>query len=441
MANDASSAAGPTPRRRAIVHLVHGTWPRGLLARFLPFLGQAKLWFEKGSEFRNAIEGPEIECKEFKWSGANSVRARAKWAAQLRELLLKTRKEAPDVVQLVIAHSHGGNVAVQALSGPEGQGLADGVVTLGTPFLHVRSRMAEAFEATAMELSQLFGFFLPAMIAMFLWLPSQMFSFKDWKSVPLTTRAIALAIFVVLWILGVQLSKRWKASRIRVVEAAGSGPDAGLPLLIVRAPRDEASVVLAVAQLADVALETAWRLVRRVVRLLPLTWMEKSRLGAVLGFIYVCGTVFSLGILAAAVAYQSWSAVVYGLWMEPVEAGYSVAGIYFTRAVFAVLLAVGLPALAVLLPLGVMLVIAGLALAPFGWELVFAGLTLEVNAEATPAGSAYPVETIQPDRSELERVRMRHSLHELPSVRSRLLQWIIEHQEKAPARGPGDASP
>src|SRR5262249_61467715 len=94
--------------------LVHGTWGRGIfpkisdLRRRYLFRG-SKRWFEDGSEFYKRLKLHGWPIRAFLWSGANSVHARDGAARELSDLL------ADHVTTVIIAHSHGGNVALRAL--------------------------------------------------------------------------------------------------------------------------------------------------------------------------------------------------------------------------------------------------------------------------------------------------------------------------------------
>ncbi|MBR0831349.1 hypothetical protein JQ596_38170 [Bradyrhizobium manausense] len=127
--------------------LVHGTWGRGFL---IPKTRRHKdirrlRWFEEQSDFRTSLEerlklsGTEAKLQIFEWSGANSVRARAQAASELGEVVA-SQSEGSHII--VIAHSHGGNVAMRALGA-----LSDGakhahLVTLATPFMKVHPTWA-----------------------------------------------------------------------------------------------------------------------------------------------------------------------------------------------------------------------------------------------------------------------------------------------------------
>ena len=118
------------------VTLVHGTWPRSIWRDVFLTVFYGKwpsgvfpkwLWFADDSEFRNRLtaalskRGLSAQMSPFIWSGANSIRERDKAARELAEHVRAKQLEFPHSTQVVIAHSHGGNVALRALDKPEGK--------------------------------------------------------------------------------------------------------------------------------------------------------------------------------------------------------------------------------------------------------------------------------------------------------------------------------
>jgi alpha-beta hydrolase superfamily lysophospholipase len=84
--------------------------------------------------------------KALPWSGENSISARDNTAHVLAEHLSAEHAEHPQANQLVIAHSHGGNIALRALYLSQrrdssqlcgGDSATPFVVTLATPFVEV----------------------------------------------------------------------------------------------------------------------------------------------------------------------------------------------------------------------------------------------------------------------------------------------------------------
>jgi hypothetical protein len=119
--------------------LVHGTWGRG----FWPCCRtRMARWCKPDSDFvkglREALllEVPEadLSISRFNWSGANSVFERERAARRLARLL--TELDGDTRQTLIIAHSHGGNVALKSIT-IRGDAAKIHVCTLATPFLSI----------------------------------------------------------------------------------------------------------------------------------------------------------------------------------------------------------------------------------------------------------------------------------------------------------------
>ena len=108
------------------------------------------LWFQDGSHFlsRLSTELHDIphKIKPLPWTGENSIFVRDEAAHVLAENLSAEHTEQPQATQLVIAHSHGGNIALRALhhlQKREATQLCEEeranpfIVTLATPFVEV----------------------------------------------------------------------------------------------------------------------------------------------------------------------------------------------------------------------------------------------------------------------------------------------------------------
>jgi hypothetical protein len=128
---------------RRVIVAVHGTrhlLPFRLRARFTKSIDQTP-WTAPDSRFMSglkAILGDATEVASFDWSGDNTFRARQEAAVELREFILQHR--APASALYVIAHSHGGNIALSAASDPFVADSLEGVILLSTPFINVRRR-------------------------------------------------------------------------------------------------------------------------------------------------------------------------------------------------------------------------------------------------------------------------------------------------------------
>lgn len=130
---------------RSQIVLVHGTWGQG----FDPYKfhdGRSARWFEPGHPFYvqllTSLEGhiAASDVSAFMWSGANSIRERSEAATELASVLDRRLQEAPGVEQILIAHSHGGNVALRARDAMTGDRSRVHIITLATPFIRVTRR-------------------------------------------------------------------------------------------------------------------------------------------------------------------------------------------------------------------------------------------------------------------------------------------------------------
>jgi hypothetical protein len=131
------------------VTLVHGTWAARRRKWFA--WKNAPQWYDGGSIFRSVLQFDLEDCGfdptivAFKWSGQNSIFARDR-AAERLATYLRSRLSAGGDRHLLIAHSHGGNIALLAVDKlTRARGLAKEsvdlsrlhIATLATPFLQV----------------------------------------------------------------------------------------------------------------------------------------------------------------------------------------------------------------------------------------------------------------------------------------------------------------
>jgi len=109
-----------------IITLVHGTWGRNS-----PFT-------RPKSALRQYVR-QQIQCEigflRFQWSGRNSNTARVEAGKELASFLRSAIYKYPEHVHVVIAHSHGVNVALHAFADNGVASQIAGVVSVGAPFL------------------------------------------------------------------------------------------------------------------------------------------------------------------------------------------------------------------------------------------------------------------------------------------------------------------
>lgn len=119
-------AADPDGSRRSYdITLVHGT--------FAPNAA----WTGEGSSLRRALAERlgDVTFHAFAWSGLNSYADRAEAGAALARFLDERVAAAPGAVHGVIAHSHGGNIALYAGKHVTRPGSLANVACLATPFI------------------------------------------------------------------------------------------------------------------------------------------------------------------------------------------------------------------------------------------------------------------------------------------------------------------
>ena len=275
-----------------LITLVHGTWPRGFFPRLFRFkqwirglIGLRQpgepppFWFEEGSPFltRLSAELRDIPHKITRlcWTGHNSIRARDKTSHVLAEHL-SAEAEHPNATQLIIAHSHGGNIALRALHllhQRDGSRLcyADGpdplVVTLATPFVEVHHADFGA-RPTFVRLAVFTALWFPSLV-----LAKAFFPLGEFGTPLLIGGAFTLFFGGFVW--WYCLSERASRRRQNQVEDLRTATQLGeivspqaQRLLIIRAIDDEASLVLAFSTIANFFITRA---IRHAIWIIPIS--------------------------------------------------------------------------------------------------------------------------------------------------------------------------
>src|SRR4051794_9707379 len=262
------------------VTMVHGTWPRNVFRDvFLtPFYGRwpggfvpKNLWFADGSEFRNRLtaalskRGLSAQISPFLWSGANSVRERDRAAHQLVKHIRIKQSDYPSSTQVIVAHSHGGNVALRALDQLGATCDEIFIATIATPFVEILRSKISLQEARRIDL----------MISATTSIIIPFYATQIWYNYFRTLNTYVLSIIAgLICILPYSLMSRLRALNNRTTDdlvglTSTSSSARQHPLLVLRAPDDEASLALAAAAISNRLshlLEwlsyTIWNLVR-----------------------------------------------------------------------------------------------------------------------------------------------------------------------------------
>lgn len=210
---------------RAVFTLIHGTWARNAE------------WTNPGSPLRKQIREtcPSAGFRSFQWSGRNSERARRSAAKELRTFVEAGLSEAPDARHFVVAHSHGGNIALAL--GADITSRIEGIICLATPVIVSRKKQLDRFST----------FFLrwfavpPSMIA-------AGFAEEYWRIEDgwLIMSALAVSIIFSIW-----LRRRPRFDLTDLPQASISSDK----MLFIRHSGDEASLSIGASNVAVLALE------------------------------------------------------------------------------------------------------------------------------------------------------------------------------------------
>jgi hypothetical protein len=385
--------------------LVHGTWGRGFFLKSqdegssenAPSKGArrgARRWFEKGSEFREKLEEQlksmslEYSVYPFHWSGANSVFARDRAGTELADKL-KAHLQDRSATPVIIAHSHGGNVALRALS-HLGDANRVRVVTLATPFLRVFVRDPPKLDplvwillwaAVALIVAVLTVAVVAAMLSATKGLAGTSMSERltFWALVGGLVAAALGSTFILRWLHGIFINPQSKSptggSLAHDIQEAAFFPsiDASGPrMLVIRGVDDEASLTLAAGSIG-------------------------SRLSSLVLFI-VIPIVYVFGV--ALFALLDWS----GVWKDQSELLFLVVAY---GCAFGALLCLFLP---------------GICKSAFGREFLTTAFVCETAADSAPDSSArIDSVTLSPVQAGQ---RLRHYIYEHPKCVDEIVRWV-----------------
>lgn len=378
------------------VLLVHGTWPRGILSRLCPDLATSadSAWFDEGSSFRAEMAarlGDRVSFEAFIWSGHNSMKARREAAAALHARLQALRKSSPGSKQLVVAHSHGGNVALQAIAQLDSRASILGVATLATPFLYLEERQISAHERGTFNSFAVTA--LLALMAPFAWL-----TWAVWDLTNSLGAFLTVLLGVGLWCLPLALWTFSIAPKLSLLlENTLSGaavPIVEVPVLTLRCPSDEASLALGLARTFAVTNHFVWKVLSAIhtrnftsFAYFAVAWIVLT------GFAVMTETIDHSKPWVA--AFLLWPV---GLWLLAIPGGF-LASVLFSAT-------------------------SGFLLLPFGAELWALAFKLKVKADAKPPAAQCMQVRVRPEGSRLH--LLRHSVYEVAAAREKLAEWISE---------------
>jgi pimeloyl-ACP methyl ester carboxylesterase len=206
--------------------LVHGTFARDAA------------WTKSDSSMAEAIRsglGEPWQTTHFNWSGENSYQGRETASDELAKVLEALVSESEQSQVVVIAHSHGGNVAMRALKKMKETRQIQALVTLGTPILRVQLKNWAPPSVYAISLWAWFSFAI--------YLAYRYASSAVESTMSTLTFAGVLVATLVAWIFHFQLKKA--KNEAREIQLVSYEPEMGnVPLLIIKHRFDEANLWL-----------------------------------------------------------------------------------------------------------------------------------------------------------------------------------------------------
>jgi hypothetical protein len=404
-----------------IVTLVHGTWARGMPGpKRARRQGSSPKWFEPGSAFSDGIlrslsrAGVRADVATFDWSGANSILARESAAQRLAGVLAQQRTNHPESARVVIAHSHGGNVALRAFQFLTDLGSDCGqlsIATIGTPFVSIRANRVLGYDLTVSRTlvasALVTELIRHASIGALWWWGHALVWLVGFSAILF---ALSLAEGPVLGLDPIEPGTRWRLDEL--VTASKHPAAREVHLLVVRGRNDEAALAVAAAAIGE-------RITRVSANLL-------SRIAAVTGLRGPAALLIASGVaigslLATHIQFPAPpgmpSLVLSWLWPAFLSLLLIVFGLQWLCAVM-----------------------SGAFRMLFGRELFNTSLRLEVAAESSP-DTTYTARVVtfpDPDATGLlgfplgededeERRRgrgLRHALYTEPAVVNEIAEWI-----------------
>lgn len=418
-----------SPQSEMIVTLVHGT-----------FAQNAK-WVRCGSPLRAGMKkafGNRISFRRFCWSGDNTVWARLEASRELTAHLERVAAERPGARQILVAHSHGGNVALYALREVSDAQIA-GVACIATPFLHAGLRDQSLLDSQTLRNAFFAVWSLGLVIVYLFW-----FNLFEPLAALAGLAALVVGAFVSAWLGGYLAgglgSLRDTASAMAKELSCLAPPTANL--YIVRKVGDEASLALGLSQFFS------WAAGRAFARL-----SEKDELGSRRPFALLTGRPLPKPIwlfwwitIGATIALIGWRAFTHPFDAEPptlalplriaygaaLSATFLIKTTLFERPLFGFvfLVQVGATFLEVF-------AFGSIPPATFQGEAVpfrrslrwLSGLLLamliEINAEVTPLGRWFVRQFDQTDdERRANSTALAHSPYDDPRVIRDLIRWI-----------------
>jgi hypothetical protein len=149
-----------------VITLVHGNRPKanGRLASGSLLRRELENQLCSAGPAEAGHHDPNVTFREFAWPGTNTHAARSEAGDRLARFIRDGHEQHAEARHFIVAHSHGGNVALYAMRDPGARKIVNGIVTLGTPFIHARRRDPRRYADVIAWLILLVAALVPLMV-------------------------------------------------------------------------------------------------------------------------------------------------------------------------------------------------------------------------------------------------------------------------------------
>lgn len=382
--------------------LVHGTWARGFSNHLSRKHAQ---WCTIDAPLRRALAdiGPSesVAIETFEWSGSNSVKARLSAAISLQKHLDRVRQRDSSAHIHIIAHSHGGNVAMYALRDAWCQEQIASLVCLSTPFLHVypRNFRSDSIEKLATAVRMLLTIVFGLISAYLYSTAGNSFLLQLGALVPLLLLPILLRFELPI--------KQLATASRQFGEKLSLPRKLPFPVLILRDTSDEAMNILGAVQLISTCTSKALGL---LISLLPPTTRGASLFPT--GLRVAIAPIILIGIFLCGSLLRDFGTD---------QLSHLLGKALQTIVIFPVLLIALTP-----FPVLFITLICIMSL-PFGGGLFGVALNLHVAVESSPPGTWTVYQLSGEGSGYAEDQGVRHATHSNPAAIRKIVHWMTEN--------------
>ncbi|MBN7817789.1 esterase/lipase family protein [Algoriphagus pacificus] len=371
------------------VILIHGTFAKNAE------------WIQKDSSFQLALMKSlksDVIFSKFDWDGKNCHSSRINYGDKLRIVLEKSLLNNPNDEHILIAHSHGGNVAMYALSKMKNSFSNVSLVTLATPFIR-----CEKFEISGISGILMIIGIISFFTAMF-YLPNQIsleiegpFSFLNG---PIRFIKFAIAFLIAKGLIKIKafiisefqeyVNLFYKKIDYRKTELKR--------MLVVRIEGDEALL---------------WLRISSFLQKVTSKFGERATKLSFLSFGYLYALLFTISIIVILLGELTFNKINLSfLDLEEMQIVYLIIFVLF-------LILLIFPALVFIISLPILYLFRGNPLI-FGWENFFKGLSLSIYPSQNPPDEiTYDVLSYPSDIK-----RVKGLLHSQPYLNSEIITKI-----------------